>query len=337
METIFVVDDSDVNLVMARAALSDCYRVFTLPSAAGMFDLLEKILPDLILLDIRMPDIDGFTALERLQRDPRTAGIPVIFLTASTGVSVETRVLEAGAVDFITKPFCKPVLVRRIETHLRIGSLIKKRTERLERLKNGIVSVLADIVECRDENTGEHIERTSKCMRVLINAMSEQGLYADEIAGWDIDIAVASARLHDVGKIAISDVILNKPGKLTPEEFDAIKRHVKEGEQIVDKIMEKTGEEEFLIHARAFVSYHHERWDGSGYPYGLSGTDIPLFGRIMAIVDVYDALVSKRPYKDPFPHDEAVRIIISESGKHFDPNITDVFNSVKELFRNIYM
>ncbi|MCL2218665.1 MAG: response regulator [Chitinispirillia bacterium] len=333
METIFVVDDSDVNLTMAKQALGDTYRVFTLPSASKMFALLEKVMPDLVLLDINMPEIDGFAALEKLAQDRRTAAIPVMFLTASNDAETEVRGFQMGAVDFITKPFSTPVLLRRVETHLRVDELIKRRTARLEKLKNGIVSVLADIVECRDENTGGHIERTSRCIRILIEAMIANGVYAKETAGWNVDAIVASARLHDVGKIAISDVILNKPGKLTPEEFVTIKTHVREGEQIIDKIIAKTGEEEFLHNARQFVSYHHEHWDGTGYPYGLKGEDIPLFGRIMAVVDVYDALVSERPYKKPFPSDVAVNIIMQESGKHFDPGIAEIFFLERENFK----
>jgi len=333
METIFVVDDSDVNLAMAKQALGESYRVFTLPSAAKMFALLDKVIPDLILLDIRMPEMDGFTALEMLARDGRADMVPVMFITASNDPESEIRGFEMGAVDFITKPFSAPVLRRRVETHLRVDELIKRRTTRLERLKNGIVSVLADIVECRDENTGGHIERTSKCIRILIEAMIANGVYAKEMADWNVDTVVASARLHDVGKISISDVILNKPGRLTPEEFLIIKSHVREGELIIDKIAAKTGEEEFLQNARSFVSYHHEHWDGSGYPYGMKGEEIPIFGRIMAIVDVYDALVSERPYKKPFPNDTAVNIIMQESGKHFDPKITEIFFLERENFK----
>jgi putative two-component system response regulator len=335
METIFVVDDSDVNLTMAKKALGAGYRVFTLPSAAKMFALLDKVIPDLILLDIRMPEMDGFAALEMLAQCQRTAMIPVIFLTASNDADTEVRGFEMGAIDFITKPFSPPVLLRRVESHLRIDDLIKRRTNRLERLKNGIVAVLADIVECRDENTGGHIERTSKSIRILIDALRDNGVYVDEMADWNIGTTVASARLHDVGKIAISDIILNKPGKLTPEEFVTVKTHVREGEQIIDKISAKTGDEEFLLRARNFVSYHHERWDGSGYPYGLRGENIPLAGRIMAIVDVYDALVSERPYKKPFAYDVAVNIIMQEAGKHFDPTIAEIFYLQREAFKNI--
>jgi len=335
MEKIFVVDDGDVNLTKAKQALEGNYRIFTLPSAAKMFALLEKVVPDLILLDIQMPEMDGFTALEKLAQNKRTADIPVIFLTASTNIDTETRGFEMGVMDFITKPFSPPVLLRRIESHLRIDDLIKKRTARLERLKNGIVAVLADIVECRDDTTGGHIDRTSRCIGVLIEAMRENGVYTDEIPNLEIDALIASARLHDVGKIAIPDAILNKPGKLTAEEFAIIKTHVKEGEQIIDKIAAKTSDEDFLHYARVFVSYHHERWDGAGYPYRLPGISIPLLGRIMAIVDVYDALVSERPYKKPFTFDTAVNIIMQESGKQFDPKIAEVFYIVRDKFNEI--
>jgi putative two-component system response regulator len=335
METIFVVDDCDVDLDMVKQALEGSYRVFTFPSPTDMFALLDTIIPDLVLLDIRMPEMDGFTALDRLAADARTESVPVIFMTSYGDAETEAHGFEAGIVDFINKPFAQSVLLRRVGTHLRIDSLIKKRTGRITRLKNGIVSVLADLVECRDETTGGHIDRTSRAIKVLIEAMRETGVYADEMADWDLDTMIASARLHDVGKIAVSDVILNKPGKLAPEEFATVKSHVREGERIIDKIVSKTGDEEFLHFARLFVSYHHEHWDGGGYPYGLKGQDIPLPGRILAIIDVYDALVSARPYKKPVQPDAALNTIMQESGKHFDPNIAEVFFLKRDAFKEI--
>jgi len=336
METIFVVDDCDVDLDMVKQALDASYRVFALTSATAMFELVDTVVPDLVLLDIRMPEMDGFAALEKLFADSRTANVPVIFMTSYGDAETEAHGFEAGIVDFINKPFSQTVLLRRVESHLRIDELIKRRTSRLLRLKNGIVSVLADIVECRDEAAGGgHIDRTSRCIRTLIEAMRVSNVYADEMSDWDIETIVASARLHDIGKIAVSDAILNKPGKLTAQEFDIVKSHVKEGERIIDKIVTKTGDEEFLQFARLFVSYHHERWDGQGYPYGLAGLNIPLAGRIMAIIDVYDALVSERPYKKPFPPDLALDTIKQESGKHFDPRITDVFLLKRDEFKEI--
>ena len=332
MQTIFVVDDQDLNLINAKRALDGHYRVRTMASAEKMLALLDKVTPDLILLDIEMPDMNGFDAVSRLKEREQTANIPVMFLTASLDDEIEAKGLELGAVDFVTKPFSTPVLLNRIAHHLHIDELLKKRTERLEHILNSILAVVVDMVESRDKVTGGHIEKTSMYIKILMEAMLEKGVYVEELSGWDIDTAISSARLHDVGKIAVSDIILNKPGKLTPEEYEEIKNHVEEGEQITDRIIAKTGEEAFLRHAKLFAGHHHERWDGRGYPHGLKGTDISLQGRIMAIADVYDALVSERPYKKPFSHEEAVRIITNDSGTHFDPEIVAVFLSIADDF-----
>ncbi|MCL2276322.1 MAG: response regulator [Treponema sp.] len=332
MKTIFVVDDSDTNLSMAEAVLEDKYIVMTMPSASKMFALLEKILPDLVLLDIEMPDMDGFGALKNLKSNSKWSEIPVIFLTGRNDPEIEAQGLEIGAVDFITKPFSAAVLLNRIQTHLDIDNIIRVRTQQLRRLQNSIISVLADMVENRDKGTGGHIERTSIYIKILIEEMKAQGLYKDEISQWDIDKMISSARMHDLGKISISDTIVNKPGKLTDEEFKVMKKHAEEGERIIDEIISRTGEGDFLRNARLFAGTHHERWDGKGYPRGLKQNDIPLQGRIMAIVDVYDALVSERPYKKAFTNEEAVKIIMENSGAHFDPNIAKVFYDVKDRF-----
>jgi len=344
-KTIFVVDDNDTNLSKAKTALKEQYRVMTMPSAAKMFSLLEKKTPDLILLDIEMPEINGFEALSLLKSNPSFADIPVIFLTGMTDASVEVRGFQLGVVDFITKPFSEPVLVNRIKTHLNIDELIRERThqlqqktEQLQHLQNGIVFVLADMVESRDKSTGGHIERTATYISILIEEMLASGLYVDEINAMgldmDLDLLISSARLHDVGKITISDIILNKPGKLTDEEFDIMKSHCIEGERIIDQIVLRTGNVDFLHNARLFAGTHHERWDGKGYPHKLEKTDIPLQGRIMAFADVYDALISVRPYKKPFTSEEAVKLIMDGTGTQFDPLIADVFFEVKGKFKD---
>lgn len=331
-KTIFVVDDNDTNLSTAKEALTEHYRVMTLPSGAKMFSLMEKIKPDLILLDIEMPEMDGFEALSRLKAQEKYADIPVIFLTGMVDTAIEVRGFELGVIDFITKPFSPPVLQNRIKTHLNIDELIKERTTQLETLKNGIVYAMADIVENRDKNTGGHIDRTAVYIAILLDAMFHSGIYVDEICDWDLDSVISSARLHDVGKISISDTILNKPGKLTDEEYTEMKNHSLEGEKIIDKIVSRTDNVEFLQNAKLFALAHHERWDGKGYPQGLKGEDIPLQGRIMAIADVYDALVSERPYKKAFSAEEAVKIITEGTGTQFDPHIIDVFKKVQEQF-----
>jgi putative two-component system response regulator len=256
-----------------------------------------------------------------------------MFLTGRNDTDVEACGFEMGAVDFVTKPFSAPVLLNRIKTHLDIDELIRERTSQLHRLQNSIISVLADMVENRDKGTGGHIERTSIYIRILIEEMKIRGVYEKEILEWDVEKMISSARMHDLGKISITDIIINKQGKLTEDEFEVMKSHSMEGERIIDEIIARTGEGEFLNNAKLFAGTHHERWDGEGYPRGLKGEDIPLQGRIMAIVDVYDALISDRPYKKAFTKDEAIDIIMQNSGSHFDPKITEVFYDVRDLIK----
>ena len=333
-KTIFVVDDNDMNLVVAEEALSDQYRVLTLPSADKMFKLLEKIMPDLILLDIDMPVMDGFQTLQKLQTIDSCAEIPVIFLTGMTDSAVEARVFELGAVDFISKPFSAPVLRNRIRTHLNIESLIRERTEKLEQLRNGLIYIIADLVESRDVSTGGHIERTAGYIRIMVNAIVSRGLYAEEMQDLDTEALVSSARLHDLGKIAIPDAVLNKLGSLTLEEFELMKTHTVVGEAVIDKILSRVGDDTFLRNAKLFASTHHERWDGTGYPRGLKGLEIPIQGRILAIVDVFDALTSDRQYKRKQTEDDVIEIIRSNRGKLFDPLLVDAFLDVIEDIRS---
>ena len=336
-KTVFVVDDSTTNLAMAEKALEKQYRVITLSSAAKMFAILGKVVPDLFLLDIEMPEMSGFEAIKRLKSNDSYVDIPVIFLTGRNESADEAYGIELGAVDFIIKPFSEPVLLNRIKNHLHIDELIRnrtallrERTEQLVKLQNGIVYILADIVENRDENTGGHIERTSVYLKILIDSMMARGLYTDEMRSWDLDSVVSSARLHDVGKINIPDSILNKAGPLTEDEYKLMKLHASAGEKIIDKMVDTAGVAEFLKNAKLTAAYHHERWDGSGYPYGYKGTRIPLHGRLMAIVDAYDALTSERPYKKAFSTEDALQIIVEGGGNHFDPDIVSVFREITE-------
>jgi len=322
---IFVVDDSISNLTKAAETLDSHYSVVTIPSGVKAIYLLEKMTPDLILLDIEMPEMDGFETLRHIKGIEKYKNIPIIFLTAKTTYETEIEALELGVVDFIAKPFNPAVLLNRVKHHVDISSLVNERTKQLYTAKQDIVFVLADLVENRDEETGDHLGRTRQLVKKLLEAMLEKGLYYDEIKNWDFDLIADCSLLHDVGKINTPDAILKKPGKLTTDEFEIMKGHALAGKNIVDKIIARSGESVFLYHSKIFAESHHEKWNGKGYPYGLKGEEIPIQGRVMAILDVFDALTSKRPYKDPFPYEKAIEIIIEGRGEHFDPHILDIF------------
>ncbi|MDR2131718.1 MAG: response regulator [Clostridiales Family XIII bacterium] len=338
---ILLVDDNPVNLKLARNTLMGFYDVFTVPNAEKMFLFLEKTLPDMILLDVLMPGINGYEAMRRLMGDDRTKHIPVIFLTSMADMGSEMEGLSLGAVDYIAKPFIPQLLLKRVETHMlmeaqkeelkyinaNLERIVQAKTSAVLELQNAVLATVSELVECRDDITGGHVERTSRTMRKLVSEMMKQGVYLDELSSWDIELFLQSSQLHDVGKISIHDDILLKPGKLTKEEFEEMKKHALFGEEIIDRIQRNTSENVFLTHAKILAGSHHEKWDGSGYPRGTVGENIPLQGRLMAIADVYDALVSKRPYKEAFSHEMAMRIINESRGTHFDPAILDAFVS----------
>ena len=355
-DKIILVEDNMATLTMGRNMLKTFYEVYPAPSAAKLFEILINVIPDLILMDIEMPEMDGYEAMRRLKADPRFADIPVIFLTAKDDEDSELEGLNLGAVDYCYKPFSAPLLLKRIETHLcmdkqkkelqagksvlsehagTLAMMVREEAREILKLQNAILTIVTEMMEYRDKSTGGHINRTTLYLRALTEEMVREGVYADETAGWDMDAFWASAQLHDLGKVSVSDLILNKPGKLTKEEYDAIKTHVTAGIDAVERILSLTNEHVFLRHALLTVGTHHEKWDGSGYPIGLKGKNIPLQGRLMAIADVYDALISARPYKEPFSHEEACKIIEDGAGKHFDPALVEVFQNVKDEFDRI--
>jgi putative two-component system response regulator len=345
-DLIILVDDNPANLRVGKNVLSENYSVATAPSAEKMFNLLENNNPALILLDIDMPEMNGYEAIKILKSKPETRGIPVIFLTGKTESGDELEGLSLGAIDYITKPFQPPLLLKRIEVHLlveaqkktlekqsvelknfndNLQSMVEAKTRTVLILQNAILKTVADLVERRDDVTGGHIERTQRGVKILIDALRDGSPYQEEVSAWNEELLLQSSQLHDVGKIAISDNILNKPGRLTPEEFEEMKKHTTFGIQVIEKIEAAAEESDFLSFAKVFAGTHHETWDGTGYPAGLRGNAIPLPGRLMAIADVYDALTSERPYKKAFSHEEAVNIIVEGRGTHFDPLLIDVF------------
>ncbi|MDR2588379.1 MAG: response regulator [Spirochaetales bacterium] len=352
---IMLVDDNPANLKIGKNVLSEKYSVATSPSAAKLFSLLENNTPALILLDIDMPEMNGYEAIKILKSKPETQNIPVIFLTAKTESDNELEGLTLGAVDYITKPFEPPLLLKRIEVHLlvedqkttlekqakelqnfnlNLRKMVEAKTKTVLVLQNAILKTVADLVECRDDITGSHIERTQQGVGLLTEALIESGSpYRKEAESWEFELLLQSSQLHDVGKIAISDMILKKPGRLTTEEFEEMKTHTTFGVKVLEHIESAIEESDFIFYAKVFAGTHHEKWDGTGYPLGLAGEAIPLPGRIMAIADVYDALTSERPYKKAFAHEEAVQIIKNGKGTQFDPCLVDIFTKKAERLK----
>jgi putative two-component system response regulator len=348
-QLIILVDDNPANLRVGKNVLAETYAVATAPSAEKMFALLQNNRPALILLDIDMPEMSGYEAIKILKEKPETKNIPVIFLTAKTESDDELEGLSLGAIDYIIKPFQPPLLLKRIEVHLLVESqketlekqaaalknfndnlqkLVDAKTRTVLVLQNAILKTVADLVECRDDITGGHIERTQRGVALLIEALRKSGPYQAEVSAWNVDLLLQSSQLHDVGKIAISDATLKKPGPLTPEEFEEMKKHTSFGVRVIEQIEAAAEESDFLSYAKIFAGTHHEKWDGTGYPAGLRGEAIPLPGRIMAVADVYDALTSVRPYKKAFTKEEAADIIRKGKGTQFDPALIDIFDQI---------
>jgi len=347
-EKIIVVDDIATNLSVAKSALSEKYDVFTAPSGKKLLQLLDRLeSPDLILLDIEMPDMDGYEVIKILKSSEKTMHIPVIFLTGKIDPENEVEGLNLGAVDYIMKPFSCELLLKRVDLHseyqqqkralekhnLNLENEINRKTKTVMELQSAILNAIADLVECRDIVTGGHIGRTQSFLSLLINLLIENNKYTEDLSALDIPLLVMSSQLHDVGKISIKDNILLKPGRLNHEEFEEMKKHTVYGVDIIRKIESNTTDNEFLYYAEICAGTHHERWDGTGYPYGLVGNDIPLPGRLMAIVDVYDALINDRPYKNAYDHSSAVDIIKNGLGTQFDPVICEVFVNNNEAFK----
>ena len=346
---IFLVDDNIIYLNAGKSALQHEYTVITIPSGEKMLLSLKKIKPDLILLDIGMPGMSGYDIIKRIKEDSETADIPVIFLTGKNETENELLGLSLGAVDYITKPFSPQLLLKRVELHLLLQSqknelrkfnqnligMVHERTEEIAALQNAVIAWAADIIEFRDEETGQHIDRVQKYLGLLLGEMMKYDCYAAEITTWDIDAFLRSALLHDVGKIKIPDDILLKQTQLTKDEFDNMKLHAIYGKMLIESLQIKVPNQTFLEYAKTLAYWHHERWDGNGYPDGLHGSEIPLQARMMAIADVYDALISERPYKKPFSHEDAMQAIAEGRGTQFDPKLTDIFLHLSDKIQEI--
>lgn len=321
--TILIVDDTLVNISVLVGLLKDNYRTIVAKDGEQALNrIYSGVLPDLILLDIMMPGIDGYEVCSRLKADARTKHIPIIFISAMSNVGDEAKGLELGAVDYITKPISPPIVLARVKTHLalfnqqkNLEAQVEARTQELANSRKELIRRLGLAAEYKDNETGLHVQRMAEYTRLVALELGFSPANAETLA--------SAAPMHDIGKLGIPDAILCKPGKLTDEEFEVIKSHPLIGAQILEH-----PDSELLTVAREVALYHHEKWDGSGYPEGLAGENIPIAARIASIADVYDALVSIRPYKKAWSTEQALALFEEQKGKHFDPNVVEAFKRV---------
>ncbi|MEI6874525.1 MAG: HD domain-containing phosphohydrolase [Spirochaetota bacterium] len=349
--TILIVDDAPETIALLSEFLRTDFRTLAATTGEAALRICAGDRPpDLILLDIVMPDMDGYDLCRRLKMEPKTAEVPVIFLTSKSNMEDEQKGLGLGAVDYILKPPSPPIVLARIRTHLhvkQVSDFIRSRRDFLERevvrrtleirtIQDVAMVAMGSLAETRDNETGNHIRRTQDYMSVLGDKVKDQARFKDYLSDETIDLLKKSSSLHDIGKVGIPDAILLKPGKLSLEEFEIMKTHTTLGRDAIlagEKVLDSPAS--FLRHSREIAWCHHEKWDGTGYPRGLREDEIPLSARLMALADVYDALISKRVYKAAFSHERAVSIIQEGAGTHFDPDIAAAFLDVSDRFREI--
>lgn len=347
---VLVIDDTPQNLSLMRDLLDAHYVVKLAPSGARGLEIAASTPPDLILLDIMMPDMDGYEVCRRLKAMPACEDVPVIFVTAIADTENEEKGLALGAVDYITKPISPPIVLARIRTHLQnkmardflkgknsfLECEVNRRVAEVGMIQDVTIMAMASLAETRDNETGAHIRRTQHYVRRLAQALQSHPRFSADLTDEMIELLFKSAPLHDIGKVGIPDAILLKPGKLTDEEFTIMKTHTTLGrDAIVVAERHLDAPNSFLRYSREIAYSHQEKWDGSGYPQGLSGDAIPVSARLMALADVYDALISKRVYKPAFSHEKAVEIIVQGRGTHFDPDVVDAFIPIAERFRDV--
>ena len=364
---ILIVDDQPDNLLILEDLLGEHYSVHAACDGEAALTRLQdgNNLPDLMLLDVVMPGMDGFEVCRRVKSSPVLRDIPVLLLTSLESAADEEYGLSLGADDFIHKPYSPPVVLARVNNHMKLAyasRMLRSRNEDLERLvaertreilrqseqlirskqdviasQGATITALCSLTAVRDHETGGHIRRTQHYVRVLAGRLRDHPRFRHELDDESIDMMFKSAPLHDVGKVAIPDSILLKDGKLTPAEWEIMRRHPTYGRDAIAQAEAELGDQgsSFLRYAREIAHCHHEKWDGSGYPQGLAGDAIPVSARLMATADVYDALMSRRVYKEAYSHEQAMGMIIAERGRHFDPDIVDALQGLAETCRDI--
>lgn len=349
--SILIVDDTPDNLHVMSELLKELYRIRIANSGTKALQIAGSAdPPDLILLDVMMPGLNGYEVCRRLKADPKTSAIPVIFLTAKVEQEDEELGLELGAVDYITKPISPAIVLARVKNYLALRAAasflqdqnsfleqeIAKRTREVSAVQDATILAFSSLAETRDLETGSHILRTQHYVKALAEQLRKHPKYQESLTDGTVALLFKSAPLHDIGKVGIPDVILLKPGRLTPAEFEVMKTHTTLGRDAIAAAEAALGTEvAFLSLAKEIALSHQEKWDGSGYPQGLRGESIPLAARLMAVADVYDALISRRVYKEAMSHDEAMEILRRGRGAHFDPEVIDALLVIEDEFINI--
>ncbi|MBQ9453698.1 MAG: response regulator [Desulfovibrio sp.] len=339
---IVIIDDSKLKqLFLSEILKSEC-TIFTFASEHEALPRLPEIRPQCILVDMERPGEDGLATINHIKSLSVTADVPIILITSTDDGDTERRALEHGVVDFVGNKYAPEIIRNRVKNQIELYGYRRElerqvdlKTRSVLELQDAIMLVLSDLVECRDSLTSGHAQRTRDYAERLMHQLIADGHYVQELSPELVRDIIRAAPLHDIGKVGIEDAVLNKPGRLTKNEFDDMKRHTILGASAIANAMKSLHDNSFLCVLRDISLSHHERWDGTGYPLGLAGNSIPLCGRIMAIPDVYDALVSKRPYKDPYPHEMAVQIIRDGIGSHFDPLIGEAFLRCEQDFAHI--
>lgn len=339
---VLIVDDTVTNVDILVETLGDDYDVRVAMDGESALEAVQAELPDLILLDIMMPGMSGYAVCERLKATEYSRAVPIIFISAMGEAESEAKGLALGAVDYISKPFNPQLVKARIKNQLELKlyrdhleQLVKERTREVELTQAVMIESMATLAEYRDPETGGHVKRTQNYVKALAKQLQDHPAFRAELDDETIELLYISAPLHDVGKVGVPDHILRKEGPLTDAEYAEMKKHPEYGANALRISEQKLGESHFLRCAIEIALTHHERWDGAGYPNGLRKQEIPLAGRLMALADVYDALISKRTYKPPLPHEQAVHYIVEQKGGHFDPEVVEAFIALMETFRNI--
>lgn len=345
---ILIVDDVIANLVLLTEMIKKTgYIARPVTSVKQAMQAIEAFIPHLILLDISMPEIDGFEYCEMLKKDPKTRDIPIIFISALNSPEDKIRGFKLGAVDFIAKPFEEEEVKLRVNTHLKIyqmqqelemynrklHKLVNEQINKISQEQRNIIYAMAKLSEAKDDATGNHLENIGQNCRLIAMSLQFSPKFERVITNDFIETIEFAAPLHDIGKITIPDRVLLKPGKLTPEEMEIMRTHSEVGAKTLMEIYSHNEQNSFIKMAIDIAYYHHERWDGTGYPKGLKGSEIPLSARIMAVADVYDTLVNERCYKSAYSHEKSMEIMNEESGKSFDPDIIEVFNKIQRQLK----